>query len=460
MLSRSILSFIRDETGGYTVWSLIWFSLYVAMGGLAVDVTDAYRTRTQLQATADAAALAGVMSLPDTADAVSQAVAYAEGNMAVSVNGHVVRPAEVYTGNWDKNTEQFTIDGSPLNAVRVVARRADTNSNPLATNFLRILSIWGLPFDRWNINVDAVAIQFVPECLTRNGLVANNQVDVTSGGTFNDICIHGQNEIRDPGHDYAVDLNNGNTYGEDVQVSMSDLNGLNGKTNLCDQNPGLCDPGTLKEGDMWATDTDYVNEIIAGLTEPDSTYMPDYMFDLTGASPEVMSGDGYDENYAGPFLPYHVYDINCSSPNKIFSLPDVVLDKVVIVADCQIHSSSNGVMISGVLATSAVGNGTKPLDQNSIDFASGWTFGSVDFCTGGPGVAIYTSASASIVADTTVYGMRAVVGGNFNLTADGDIAGISVEAADSISATANGDYTFCGGTFDDENYAWHYRLVR
>jgi len=40
MSSTRLHNFIRDDSGGYTIWSLIWFSLYVAMGGLAVDVTE------------------------------------------------------------------------------------------------------------------------------------------------------------------------------------------------------------------------------------------------------------------------------------------------------------------------------------------------------------------------------------------------------------------------------------
>jgi Flp pilus assembly protein TadG len=454
--STNIRKFIGDETGGYTVWSLIWFSLYVAMGGLAVDVTDAYRNRTLLQSTADAAALAGVMSLPDTADAVAQAVGYAENNMAVATNGHVVDPAEVYTGNWDTDAESFTVNGTPLNAVYVVARRAGENENPLATNFLRIIGL-----QKFDINVDAVAIKFVPSCLTQNGLVAANQVDVTSGNSFSGICIHGQNDIEDPAHDYAVEFNNGNTYGDDVQVSMPDLNDMPTRQKYCDNNEGICDPGTLVEGDMWPKDVQNLNNIIAGLTDPDSEYIPDYMSqDIDGVTvgPTVET---YNENYAGPFDQYHIYDINCSNSNKLFQLPaDVELNKVIIVADCQISSSSGGTIVSGILATSATGNGANPLDQNAINFASGWSFGSDQFCVDSSGqVGIYANASVSLVASTTVYGLRSVVGGNFSLTANADVSGISVEAGDSITATAGGDFTYCGGTFDD-NFAQHYRLVR
>jgi hypothetical protein len=427
------------------------------MGGLAVDVTDAYRNRTLLQSTADAAALAGVMSLPDTADAVDQAVGYAENNMAVATNGNVVDPAEVFTGNWDTDAERFTVNGTPLNAVYVVARRADENQNPLATNFLRIIGL-----QKFDINVDAVAIKFVPSCLTQNGLVARNQVDVTSGNTFTDICIHGQNDIKDPGHDYAIEFNNGNIY-EGTQVSMPDLNDMPTRQKMCDNNDGLCDPGTLVEGDMWPKDVGNIDAIIAGLTDPDSGYVPDYMFEIVEGveSPLYPQVETYNENYAGPFEPYHIYDIDCTGSNKQFQLPaDVVLAKVIIVADCQISSSSGGTIVSGILATSATGNGANPLDQNAINFPQGWSFGSEQFCIDGSGqVGIYANASVHLAASTTVYGLRGVVGGNFTLTAQGDVSGVSVEAGDSITATAGGSFMFCGGTFDD-NFAQHYRLVR
>jgi hypothetical protein len=64
-----------------------------------------------------------------------------------------------------------------------------------------------------------------------------------------------------------------------------------------------------------------------------------------------------------------------------------------------------------------------------------------------------------VAAKATISGLRAVVGGNFSLTALGDVAGISIQAGDSISATAGGKFTYCDGVFDDE-FAYTYRLVR
>ena len=157
MSNTSFHRFLHDESGGYTIWSLIWFSLYVAMGGLAVDVTDAYRNQTMLQSTADASSLAAVMSLPDQTDGLAQALFYAADNMNPAINGFVLDADEVIFGNWNFSARTFTPDTTSPNAVRVITRRDDANQNPLPTNFLRILGLWGLPLDRWNISVEAVA---------------------------------------------------------------------------------------------------------------------------------------------------------------------------------------------------------------------------------------------------------------------------------------------------------------
>ncbi len=60
--------FLNDELGGGTVMGLLWFILLVGITGLSVDTINGFRTRTMLQATADAdaAALGGAIDLPAT----------------------------------------------------------------------------------------------------------------------------------------------------------------------------------------------------------------------------------------------------------------------------------------------------------------------------------------------------------------------------------------------------------
>jgi len=74
------LSFFRraykDESGQIITWaSFAMMTAILVMAGLAIDIANAYAIRNQIQAAANAAALAGAMSLPNTS-ATTQANAY------------------------------------------------------------------------------------------------------------------------------------------------------------------------------------------------------------------------------------------------------------------------------------------------------------------------------------------------------------------------------------------------
>lgn len=445
MLGKRLREFLRDEQGSYTLWSLTWFILFVMLGGLAVDVTDAYRNQTLLQATADAAALAGAMSLPDEAEAVDHALAYAAANMAPRINGTVLTEEDVHIGTWDFASRTFTLGGSEPNAVHVITRRAARNANPVQMNFLRILSLFGLD-PQWDVNTAAIAVRYQPECL-RDGLVARLRVDLQSNNSFyNGLCAHGQEN--------GVAVRQNNYFEPGVQLSMADLG------NLFAPNPegnvGLLE--ALVEGDLWPLDVSQLDELIAGLQTLDPDHLPAYMHDLAPlAGPTMVT---VDETYAGPYLPYHVYDVNCTSPGRQLSLPgNTLLEKVVIVADCRIHAPANSTIVDGVLASSAMGNGANPYDQHVINLAGNPNLGLPDDCEEGGGVEIYAAASVHIAAGGDVNGLRVVAGGDVELTANaGAVNGISVQAGQEIHATANNAFGRCTGGVPGR-FAWTYRLV-
>ena len=101
MMYAHMSRFFTDQRGGGTIMGLIWFMLLVGITGMAVDSTNGFRSRTMLQATADATALAGAIDLPDEAAAVATAVAYSVENMGIDISGSVLDPAEVHVGLWD-----------------------------------------------------------------------------------------------------------------------------------------------------------------------------------------------------------------------------------------------------------------------------------------------------------------------------------------------------------------------
>ncbi len=179
--------FLADQRGGGTIMGLLWFILLVGITGMAVDTTNGFRARTMLQATADAAALAAVIDLPDQAAVAASAIVYAGVNMPSFPYGEVLDPADVLVGLWDPATSSLDTTAALPDSVMVTARQAGQNENPVQVNFLRIVGL-----TEWNVRAQAVAQRFVPECL-KDGLIARGVVDISSNNDFvREICVHGQ----------------------------------------------------------------------------------------------------------------------------------------------------------------------------------------------------------------------------------------------------------------------------
>ena len=213
MLSNHLDRFLRDEGGGYTVWGLTWFILYVGIGGLAVDITDGYRNQSLLQATADAAALAGIMSpLDDETEVDSWALIYAGFNMQQSIHGNVLNADDVDIGTWNFTTRTFSVGGEDPNAVRAITRRDANNGNPLATNFLRIIGL-----NAWNVSTEGIAAVGIDTCL-KKGIIAGGALDVkTHINFYDDICLIG--------HEKFWFRDNGTSFGDDVYIGAGCLDG-------------------------------------------------------------------------------------------------------------------------------------------------------------------------------------------------------------------------------------------
>ena len=435
--------FLDDEAGGYTIWSLVWFMLYAAIGGLAVDVTNAYRTQTALQATADAAALAAAMALPDTDAAVTEAAIYAAENMDPEENGDVLSVSDVTVGVWNSETRTFTPGGASPNAVHVVTRRAGSNGNPVSMAMLRILALFGLD-PQWDVTAEAIAERYVPKC-ANDGFIARNRVDISSNNDIdNYVCVHGQR--------MGVDLQNGNVFHPTVQVSMPDLDMLPDRPNLFAMNPGLEE--ALVEGDMLPRDVDFVDSYIeqlrnldTGPYDPTHPFMYEQMGNGTLKKPKKVVA-----NNLPPVLePYTVYDIDC---NGQIQIPGQLVEKVVIVASCRIQTAAGANLRDAVVASTYTGPAA------AVHMAAQSTLGAADNCAPGGGVEIYTPGDVKIAAKGTWNGLRIVAGNDVMFTANNvAIQGISVQAGNDITFTSNNQFALCSGN-NPGPYAWHYRLVK
>lgn len=137
---RSILRRLaRDRRGGIAVLAALSAPVLAGFAALAVDVGNAYMVRTELQSTADAAALAAAAKLPSTAAALAEARTIAAENLPAAKHGNVLADGDLLIGTWDPGNRTFSAGGSAPNAVRVTLRRSTANGNPLPTFFGRLL---------------------------------------------------------------------------------------------------------------------------------------------------------------------------------------------------------------------------------------------------------------------------------------------------------------------------------
>jgi Putative Tad-like Flp pilus-assembly len=134
-------AFLADERG--SVLPIVGLCMLVILGVAALTIDLGYQQalRSQLDATADAAALAAAAQLPDAKKAMAAAATYAEFNMPKAEHGNVLRPDDIEFGHWDADSRKFAAGGKGSNAVRVTIRRTADNGNPAQTFFLHLFGM-------------------------------------------------------------------------------------------------------------------------------------------------------------------------------------------------------------------------------------------------------------------------------------------------------------------------------
>jgi len=477
---------------------LLWFMLLVGITGMAVDTTNGFRNRTMLQATADAAVLAAVIDLPNEAAAVATGVTYSVMNMPGTMYGEVLKAADVEVGTWRLPARNFEEGGlvenvldpdGPLvpDAVRVTLHQTTANTNAVPVNFLRIIGLMS-----WDVNVEAVAQRFLPDCLM-DGLVARGVVDISSNNSFvNEICIHGQQGVMMQEHNY---------HELGVKVSVPDLDTqLKLPEDGMETNPGL--PEALLEQSLDPRMVNHVDEIMLDMLTMESYVMPNYIntgsADGSNSSTGVVDAPLYyvsEGMVEGEETGIWTYDFANLETGKIYHItcpeglldqngeaerttavvpPGTVLNQVVIISDCPIHFSQGVSLSDVVVAVLDAGNdgtsgggggnsghGTAGVQSTNISFAAKAQLGTADNCAPGGGVQIFTNASVKFASTTTYNGVQIVAAGDVHLGArDMGINGINVQAGHDITLTSNNAFGICSGGAPNLQTVAYYRLVR
>lgn len=244
--------FGNDERGSVIVFFAASLMLFVALSAAVIDLGYLYGMHGKLQATTDAAALAGASQLGDEDAVKAAAVSYAVKNMPTAENGNVVSAADAEIGYWHFTDRTFTPGGSPTNAVRVTGRRTAENSNGVGLFFAQIIG-----FNEGDVATQSVAAELTvsPPCLLALDSSVSQAGKVNNGSVKAEGCAFHVNS----GAADALDIAENGTLEADSVCSRGGVAGL-GTSNPPPQTPcpNLDDPLSDLEPPEY-TGCDYTN---------------------------------------------------------------------------------------------------------------------------------------------------------------------------------------------------------
>ncbi len=424
---NSAREFSRDESGVVTVWSLGWATAFLLIGGLSIDAGNAWRTKEMLQATADAAALAGTIELDAMTDddAREEAIRIADLNLGYTV----LIDADIVSGAWDVDTRTLDTAAVLKDAVQVTTRRSSATDNALPTFLLKLIG-----FSSWDVGARATAQRFIPGCI-QSGLISRMRVEVSSNNEFLEgICLHGQTGVK---------ISSNNYFEEGVKVTMPDLSSLQIPNSGLETNEGL----EQALGEDWIDPkiVDHVSDIVTALKNPASSRQPDYINPSLPAISLTRSGFESATLIAG-----RVYKVNCTGGS---AMNIKTVQNIVLSTNCKLSFNALSKVSNAILATSNT-------STQSINGSGNSIVGADDNCAPGGGAQLITAGEVHFASGLKLSGSQIVAVGSVTIAAQNDgIEGASIQSAHDIKLTSLSSFGSCNTNIDQILYEDYFRLV-
>ena len=465
----SLASFVASEDGGMTAGGLIFTTIILAVGGLAVDVSNAITQRTHLQLTADATAHAALYvrnaTLTATAEeAKASALALGQTNMPPGVYGNVLTTEDIEFGVWDRDTRTFTPDETSRTAVRVWTHRTAADDNEVTTYLLKFAG-----FEAFDVRTASVFETYVPDCLPE-GFVAEELVDIQSNNSYyNGFCIH-SNDV--------VSLNSNNYFQQGTVVSMPDSTRLDTPASGYETNEGLRE--ALRYGAMQIRLINALRQVpstpyasgIAAMWNYIQLATRDGQLDYLTASPRNItivngrpapssaSADSVeagrnllDRNDALALRPNAVNYVFCSSSSMQLQI-DQPITNVVVITNCQISFRSGGVVENALMATLHT-------SASAITGASDTRIGVIDDCAPGGGAQLVALGGMNFAAGISINGGQLIALREIAFAANAEgLRGTSIISGDTVSGTSNMSMGLCGSGMEDNLSLDYFRMVQ
>lgn len=321
---RARLSFQRDERGSATIWGLFSLLIFMLLGGLALDATQAWRVQTILQNVADAAAQsAGVHLSEGATDDEARAVAadIALSGLSATHLSDAYSPDRVEFGQYNSETGIFTVGATPTRAVQVTLKRTKATGNAEPT---QLLGMVGLP--SWDVSATAIAaIERKARLTCVDPLLSlRTNVDVRGINAYVATCVHADVDLY-----YGGEMGWANTAtSEFVDALLAKSLGLDLQPHPLPEEQGLVGGlvggllGGLLGGSGAAPEPDWETKDLYTLINRVVTRV-DQTIDITAFDPTAL--------YVGDSV-----RVTCDDLDVLTLLPGTVLRGVTLISDCPV----------------------------------------------------------------------------------------------------------------------------
>lgn len=426
-------NFVRDEKGGLTILNLFFMGTLAVTAGVAIDVNNVIKARTQLQAVADAAAHAAMVSREynDANTARQAAVDLALANMPPEKFGEVLRFQNVNFGDYDPDTGIFTVDNNGGEEVFVLTDRLQKNGNAVSSFLLQFAGIMD-----WDLRASSIFETYHPTCLME-GFVAEDVVDIQSNNSyFNGFCVHSNK---------WVEINNNNYFEAGTVVSMPDKDLLVVKTtgNGEPKNEGIDE--ALREGRWFIKILNRLDEITAGVEDRHSIHAREFVknYNVVDITKKKVGVTDFKKD--------RIHKADC---NGTVTLEAGTYDSIVFIANCAIKFNNGVHITNSTIITTDTGAKSMSAPQNL-------KIGLEDDCAPGGGSQLITYGGFEVASKLEVHGSQVIAAGNIEFSANADgIRGASLVAGGRIDGTSNMNFSFCGTGMEHIFAAEYFRMVR
>lgn len=427
---KIIKNFLKDTRGGVTLWSLFNLILILFFAGLALDVNNAVRSRTQLQGAADAAGHAALfrqLKVNNISVATAHGISVAEANMPTTIFGETLATADVEFGNWDRSTRTFS-PGAGTTAVRVTARRLNARSNSVGTFLLKLVGVTAFELNRvsvWDYE-DGICPTKNTDGTPGEGFFAIGKVDMQTDNEFGeDFCIHSEDSVQ---------VATNNKFNDGAVISMPMIDQFKMPTSGWKNNEGL----VLNEGGY---------PLLVDFFQPGSGF--DSLvnsYDLQTPYSTITVGGGQkltqamiDAATQGATTDRPVIRINCAG-NGFDIAQNETISGVALVTDCKVKFLQGSQLQDMILVTTST-------DGQSLSGPNNTIWGSPVYCsnpTGVGDVTVLTKGGIHMAADFEAYGTEIITAKDVKLAAkaDGNYS-INVVSGGAIDVTAKSKFGFC-----------------